>query len=126
MTASSAPVLDTFHPAVREWFRRRFPAGPTAPQEAAWPLIASGQDVLVASPTGTGKTLTGFLVAIDAAYRQAEADQPGPVGPVSEAAPAVRLPQVVYVSPLRALAADVHENLQVPLAGIREVAAELG
>ncbi len=56
-----------FHPAVASWFARRFPAGPTPPQSAAWPHIAAGSDVLVASPTGSGKTLTGFLVAIDAA-----------------------------------------------------------
>ncbi|HEY5385422.1 MAG TPA: DEAD/DEAH box helicase, partial [Acidimicrobiales bacterium] len=62
-----------FHPAVASWFARRFPAGPTPPQSAAWPHIAAGSDVLVASPTGSGKTLTGFLVAIDAAYRAAEA-----------------------------------------------------
>ena len=60
-----------FHPAVAGWFKRRFPAGPTPPQSAAWPHIAKGEDVLVASPTGSGKTLTGFLVAIDAAYRAA-------------------------------------------------------
>ncbi len=124
-----AAVLDGFHPAVGEWFRRRFPGGPTAPQTAAWPLIATGQDVLVASPTGTGKTLTGFLVAIDAAYRRHEGAAAyrghGDAGqPV--AAPGPRLPEVVYISPLRALAADVHENLQVPLAGIQAVAAELG
>ena len=50
--------------------------GPTTPQSAAWPLIAAGRDVLVASPTGTGKTLTGFLVAIDAAYRAARRPAP--------------------------------------------------
>ena len=104
-----------FHPAVGAWFTRRFPGGPTAPQSAAWPLIATGQDVLVASPTGTGKTLTGFLVAIDAAYR---AHQAG--------VPSTGLPEVLYVSPLRALAADVHENLQIPLAGIERTAGELG
>ncbi len=119
-------MLDTFHPAVREWFCRRFPGGPTAPQSAAWPLIGTGQDVLVASPTGTGKTLTGFLMAIDAAYRRHEpagtaAEPPATAGPAGS-----RLPSVLYVSPLRALAADVHENLQIPLAGIRAVATELG
>jgi ATP-dependent Lhr-like helicase len=107
------PVLERFHPAVRAWFRARFPGGPTDPQRAAWPLIATGQDVLVASPTGTGKTLTGFLVAIDAALR---AEPSGTRG----------LPEVVYISPLRALAADVHENLQLPLAGIRAEAERLG
>ena len=87
------PVLQAFHPAVRTWFERRFPHGPTEPQAAAWPHIRSGADVLVASPTGTGKTLTGFLVAIDAALRRT-ASAGGP--------------EVVYISPLRALAADVH------------------
>ena len=104
-----------FHPAVASWFARRFPAGPTPPQTAAWPHIAEGRDVLVASPTGSGKTLTGFLVAIDAAYRAAEA------GTRTTGAP-----EVLYVSPLRTLAVDVHENLHVPLAEIREEAARLG
>jgi ATP-dependent Lhr-like helicase len=108
-------MVDRFHPAVAAWFARRFPDGPTAPQIAAWPHIAEGSDVLVASPTGTGKTLTGFLVAIDAAYRAADAGtrQGG-------------LPEVLYVSPLRALAVDVHENLHVPLTEIRDEAARLG
>jgi ATP-dependent Lhr-like helicase len=104
-----------FHPAVASWFARRFPAGPTPPQSAAWPHIAEGRDVLVASPTGSGKTLTGFLVAIDAAYRAAEAG-----------ARAGGRPEVLYISPLRALAVDVHENLHVPLSEIREEAARLG
>jgi ATP-dependent Lhr-like helicase len=108
-------MVDRFHPAVAAWFARRFPDGPTPPQIAAWPHIAAGSDVLVASPTGTGKTLTGFLVAIDAAYRAADAGtrQGG-------------LPEVLYVSPLRALAVDVHENLHVPLTEIRDEAARLG
>jgi len=120
-------VLGAFHPAVRAWFEQRFPGGPTEPQVAAWPLIRTGRDVLVASPTGTGKTLTGFLVAIDAAFARrgaasvAEAaDAAGSEAPAGGAGP-----EVVYVSPLRALAADVHENLQVPLAGIREIGAGL-
>ncbi len=107
--------LDRFHPAVASWFADRFPGGPTEPQQAAWPLIATGQDVLVASPTGTGKTLTGFLVAIDAAYRAHAAGEPS-----------TGLPRVLYVSPLRALAVDVQENLTVPLAGIATEAERLG
>jgi len=90
-------ILRTFHPAVAGWFLRRFPEGPTEPQRAAWPRIMTGGDVLVASPTGTGKTLTGFLVAIDAAYRAQARSVPG-----SERRPTG--PGVVYVSPLRALA----------------------
>ncbi len=71
----------------------------------------------MASPTGTGKTLTGFLVAIDAAYR-ARAD-----AGVSGSATG---PGVVYVSPLRALATDVHQNLRLPLEGIAAEASRLG
>jgi ATP-dependent helicase Lhr and Lhr-like helicase len=106
---------ELFHPAVASWFARRFPDGPTPPQTRAWPHIAAGRDVLVASPTGSGKTLTGFLVAIDAAYRAAEAGTRDGSSP-----------EVLYISPLRALAVDVHENLHVPLGEIREEAARLG
>ena len=102
-------------PAVAAWFAERFPLGPTAPQAAAWPRIAEGRDVLVASPTGTGKTLTGFLVAINAAYVAAEAGQT-----------TAGSPGVLYISPLRALAVDVHENLHIPLGEIRDVAARMG
>ena len=126
MPASSSEVLCAFHPAVRRWFERRFPLGATEPQEAAWPLVRSGVDVLVASPTGTGKTLAGFLVAIDAALERRGAGA-GAAGPgAARTAGDAGGPEVVYVSPLRALAADVHENLHVPLEGIRACAQELG
>ena len=107
--------LAAFHPAVASWFDARFPDGPTEPQRRAWPAIATGRDVLVASPTGSGKTLTGFLVAIDTAWRAHDAGEPSLGGP-----------RVVYVSPLRALAADVTENLDAPLEGITAAARELG
>jgi ATP-dependent Lhr-like helicase len=108
-------VLTGFHPAVAEWFRRRFPEGPTPPQEQGWPLIAQGRDTLIAAPTGSGKTLAGFLVAIDALYRAHAAG-----------ADIESRASVVYVSPLKALAVDVAENLERPLAEIAAVATELG
>jgi len=109
-------VLDAFHPAVRAWFERRFPLGPTEPQEAGWPAIAGGGDTLIAAPTGSGKTLAAFLVAIDRLLRRPVADEPGPDDG----------PEVVYVSPLKALAADIEQNLKAPLAEIRATAQELG
>jgi ATP-dependent Lhr-like helicase len=78
-------------------------------------LIGAGGDTLIAAPTGSGKTLTGFLVAIDAAYKAHDAG--------TLAAGTTRL---VYVSPLKALAVDIHQNLEGPLAGIAEEAAALG
>ena len=107
-------ALDSFHPIVRRWFERRFPDGPTEPQARGWPAIARGRDTLIAAPTGTGKTLAAFLVCLDRLWRDAEAGAlPGGT-------------DVVYVSPLKALAVDVRENLQLPLAGMRALAAEAG
>jgi ATP-dependent Lhr-like helicase len=99
---------------VAEWFRRRYPDGPTEAQDAGWTAIASGVDTLIAAPTGSGKTLAAFLVAIDRCYRAAESGDER------------RGTDVVYVSPLRALTVDVSENLRKPLAEIAEVARELG
>src|SRR5580692_6718276 len=104
-------VLDSFHPAVRAWFERRFPAGPTEPQAGGWGEIAAGRHTLIAAPTGSGKTLAAFLVCIDRLYCASEAG-PGP--------------QVVYVSPLKALATDIQQNLEAPLREIAAVAGELG
>jgi ATP-dependent Lhr-like helicase len=102
-----------FHPVVRTWFERRFPA-PTSVQAQAWPPIAAGQDVLLTAPTGSGKTLAAFLACLDDLIRRAIA------GTLEERT------YVVYVSPLKALSNDVRRNLEDPLAGTLEVAAELG
>ena len=108
-------TLAGFHPAVATWFRRRFPEGPTEPQQRGWPSIAAGRDTLIAAPTGSGKTLAAFLVAIDRLYRAAEAG-----------ADVTDVARVLYVSPLKALAVDIAENLERPLDEIAAVAAELG
>ncbi len=100
-------VSDLFHPAVATWFADCF-ASPTPAQAKAWPAIKAGQHTLIAAPTGSGKTLAAFLAAIDSLIRQ------GLDGHLADET------QVVYVSPLKALSNDIHRNLEVPLAGIRE------
>ena len=60
--------LELFHPVIQQWFRGRF-AAPTEPQELGWPDLVAGRDVLIAAPTGSGKTLTAFLAAIDRLLR---------------------------------------------------------
>jgi ATP-dependent Lhr-like helicase len=98
-------VWQSFHPAVAAWFGATFPAA-TEAQLRAWPLIQGGRPTLVAAPTGSGKTLTAFLAAIDALVRE------------SSDAPLPDETQVLYVSPLKALSNDIRLNLQAPLEGI--------
>jgi ATP-dependent Lhr-like helicase len=114
MTSTHAAALEGFHPAVAAWFRATF-AAPTAAQCRAWPAIRAGRSTLVAAPTGSGKTLTAFLCAIDELVH--EGLEPG------------GLPDrctVVYVSPLKALSNDIRINLEEPLAGIRAELARQG
>ena len=106
-------VNDLFHPAVANWFAKQFDA-PTPPQEHAWPSIKSRRHTLIAAPTGSGKTLSAFLSAIDELVRQALA------GSLEDET------QVVYVSPLKALSNDIQKNLQEPLAGIQRELRALG
>jgi len=102
-----------FHPVVSDWFEETF-GTPSEPQIEGWPAIASGSHVLIAAPTGSGKTLAAFLWAIDRLTRQALE------GELCDTT------QVLYVSPLKALANDVQKNLLEPLRGIAEKAAARG
>jgi ATP-dependent Lhr-like helicase len=100
-------------PPVRAWFEGRFRA-PTPSQAQGWPSIALGGDVLIAAPTGSGKTLTAFLLVIDRLVRRALD------GTLED-----RL-EAVYVSPLRALSHDIQRNLEQPLSEIRAQARAMG
>ncbi|ALM83382.1 DEAD/DEAH box helicase [Bordetella sp. N] len=109
-------VLDElFHPAVADWFHRSYDA-PTPAQQQAWPLIHARKPTLVAAPTGSGKTLTAFLAALDELVRMGLAAD----GELPDAT------LVLYVSPLKALSNDIRVNLQTPLAGISEELAARG
>lgn len=114
MSSPASSVLELFHPAVAGWFSRTFPA-PTQAQVGAWPSIEGGRNTLVAAPTGSGKTLTAFMAAIDALVREGLSPDGLP-----------EATQVVYVSPLKALSNDIHVNLEAPLEGIRAELERLG
>jgi ATP-dependent Lhr-like helicase len=110
--AKRGGVLDLFEPAVAEWFRASFEA-PTPPQSQGWPAIGRGESTLILAPTGSGKTLTAFLWAINRIM----------FAPKPRSGEGCR---ILYISPLKALAVDVERNLRAPIAGIANRAAAAG
>ena len=105
--------LTGFHPLVARWFTDTL-GEPTPAQHRGWAAILDGRHTLIAAPTGSGKTLAAFLTAIDELVRESES------GPLPDEI------RVVYVSPLKALSADIHKNLAEPRRGIRQLAEATG
>jgi len=110
---SMGEVLSLFDPIIREWFISRY-TELTEPQSYAIPLIHEGKNVLVSSPTGSGKTLTAFLSIINELFLLAKE------GKLEDKV------YCVYISPLKALANDIHRNLEVPLEEINALAKKKG
>ena len=106
-------VLSILRPYVAEWFKRKYGSF-TPAQLLAIPEIKKGNNVLISSPTGTGKTLAAFLGILDELFR------------LGEEGKLENHVYVVYVSPLRALNNDMKRNLIEPLEEILSMAKELG
>src|SRR5712664_3435657 len=113
---------EDFHPVLQRWWETRFrePGSgrvlpPTEAQLEGWRSIRSGRHTLIAAPTGSGKTLAAFLTSIDQLLRESLA--------TGELPDEVR---VVYISPLKALSADIHKNLAEPRREMRRIAEEMG
>ncbi len=97
-------VWSIFHPLIQRWFQERV-GTPTQVQTSAWPEIAAENHVLITAPTGSGKTLTAFLWALNELITGHV-----PCGHT----------RVLYVSPLKALNNDIQRNLLFPLRELRE------
>jgi ATP-dependent Lhr-like helicase len=102
--------MELFHPLVARWFDKKY-GPPTDIQFKAWPVIARGEHTLITAPTGSGKTLTAFLWALNRLISNHE---------LSGAT------RVLYVSPLKALNNDIQRNLLAPLEELRQVFQEKG
>ncbi len=127
-------MLERFSPATQDWFRGAF-ARPTDAQIGAWDAISHGKHALVVAPTGSGKTLSAFLWAIDRVFREPfdTAASPPTQGPGARGQgkkrrdhDATRRTRILYISPLKALGVDVERNLRSPLVGIGQSGRRLG
>jgi ATP-dependent Lhr-like helicase len=96
------PLFDVFHPAVAAWCNEHLKEA-TQPQREALPLGLERRNVLICSPTGTGKTLAAFLPVMSALAHRRDEDRLFP------------RTFALYISPLRALGYDVEHNVRAPL-----------
>ncbi len=127
--------LAAFLPPTRQWFESTL-GQPTPPQAQGWPAIQRGEHTLILAPTGSGKTLTAFLWAIDQLFRTHSTQYAIPSTEYgirnAESSSKTRSKstrnsiEVIYISPLKALNNDIERNLRVPLAGIRRAAEQMG
>src|SRR5256885_9665027 len=104
-----AMSFSAFHPIVQRWFTTAI-GTPTSAQLRGWAAIRDGRHTLIAAPTGSGKTFAAFLAALDELTRE------GLPAPLPDEV------RILYVSPLKALSADIHRNLAEPRRAIRREA----
>ena len=106
---SKKQIYKNLHPYVKEWFENNFDDF-TPAQKQAIPEIHKGNNILVSSPTGSGKTLTAFLSVINELTELADK------GELEDKV------YCIYISPLKALDNDIERNLEQPLREIEKIA----
>lgn len=106
--ADTAPFDFALPERFEDWFSSRG-WRPRAHQLELTQAVLSGQSALLIAPTGGGKTLAGFLGSlIELAGEQSTGD--------ARKRPSIH---TLYISPLKALAADVARNLNAPVSDMR-------
>ena len=94
------PLQPALPPVFADWFGGRgWTVHPH--QRAMLAAAAAGESVLLIAPTGGGKTLAGFLPSLVE---------------LADKAPGTGGLHTLYISPLKALAVDIHRNLLAPIA----------
>jgi len=102
---SDGKIYGILVPEIREWFKEKFGSF-TPPQRYAVMEIHHRKNVLISSPTGSGKTFAAFMAAINELLLLAKK------GKLEDKI------YVLYISPLKALNNDIERNLNVPLKEI--------
>ena len=108
---SKKAIYKTLHPWVRKWFDSKFDDF-TPAQKRSIVEIHKNKNILVSSPTGSGKTLTSFLSIISE------------LTALSENGKLEDKVYCIYISPLKALDNDIEKNLDEPLREIEEIAGK--
>jgi ATP-dependent Lhr-like helicase len=111
--SNKAEITELLHPLIREWFFSKFEDFSDA-QKFGVPAVNKKEDILISSPTGSGKTLTAFLSILNNLVTLAEKRE------------LKKKVYAVYISPLKALNNDVRKNLIEPLNEINELAKSKG
>jgi ATP-dependent helicase Lhr and Lhr-like helicase len=117
VSPEDAALLSLFDPIVRDWWLSSFRSAEglfTPPQRLGVPLISQGRNVLICSPTGSGKTLSAFISIINQLFIMAEKGE------------LENTVYCLYISPLKSLANDIHKNLERPLQEMQTLAEERG
>ena len=102
-------ILKILNSHVKEWFMKKFRVF-SEPQKYSILKIHNKENILVSSPTGSGKTLTAFLSILNELITLSENN-------VLED----RI-YAIYISPLKSLNNDLFFNLEQPLKEIEELA----
>ncbi|MDD2754332.1 MAG: DEAD/DEAH box helicase, partial [Methanothrix sp.] len=117
VSPEDASLLSLFHPILQDWWLSSFRSTEglfTAPQRQGVPLITQGKNMLISSPTGSGKTFSAFIPIINQLFIMATK------GELDNTV------YCLYISPLKSLANDIHKNLEQPLRQIQTLAEERG
>ncbi len=104
-------IYHILNPLVKKWFSSKFPSF-ALPQKYGVMPIHCRENILISSPTGSGKTLTAFLSVLNDLVDNAEK------GILENKV------YCIYISPLKALGSDIKHNLLRPLEEMEEIAGK--